>query len=60
MTPKQFKDLWINANPAINTWATFANKEIENASLSLVTKEFLKVGFPDAAAPFLSFGLQSF
>ena len=41
---------------ALNEWLEFDIAEIEKAPINNTTKEFLRVGFPRDAAPFLGFG----
>jgi hypothetical protein len=56
MTPIEIKEEWIS--DSISEWIRFDKVEIEKSNLTPETKEFLKVGFPSSAAPFLSFGLK--
>ncbi|MCF2875009.1 MULTISPECIES: hypothetical protein [unclassified Tenacibaculum] len=58
MTPIEFKKLWMN-NSSEN-WIEFPIDLIEKSNLNEKTKEFLKIGFPEDAAPFLGFGLTSY
>lgn len=58
MNPTEFKNIWLKND--FETWAEFPTEQIENSTLNNSTKEFLKVGFPDSAAPFLNFGLISY
>ena len=57
MTPEDFKSLWQPGK--FNRWAELDVHEIEKAPLSEATKNFLRLGFPEDAAPFLSFGWRS-
>ncbi|NQY04734.1 MAG: SUKH-4 family immunity protein [Flavobacteriaceae bacterium] len=41
-------------------WVKFPIDQVEKSNLNEKTKEFLKVGFPEDAAPFLGFGLRSY
>lgn len=41
-------------------WVEFPIDEVEKSNLNEKTKEFLKIGFPEDAAPFLGFGLRSY
>lgn len=54
MTPIEFKELWMP--DALNGWLEFDIAEIERSLLNNTTKDFLKVGFPDSAAPYVDFG----
>ncbi|KAB1153647.1 hypothetical protein F7018_16410 [Tenacibaculum aiptasiae] len=58
MTPIEFQKLWMN-NSSEN-WVEFPIDQIEKSNLNEKTKEFLKIGFPEDAAPFLGFGLISY
>ncbi len=51
---EKFKKIWVNE---YFQWCEFFSKDIENSNLKSETKEALKVGFPEQAAPFLDFGL---
>jgi hypothetical protein len=56
MTPTQFKEAWKPDN--IMRWAEIDLSELNKAPLTDLTKDFLKGGFPEDAAPFLNFGLR--
>lgn len=58
MNATDFKNIWLKND--FESWAEFPIEQIENSTLNDSTKEFLKVGFPDSAAPFLNFGLISY
>jgi hypothetical protein len=58
MNPTEFKGLWLNNE--FETWVEFPKEQLDNSNLNYSTKEFLKIGFPRSAAPFLDFGLISF
>jgi len=58
MNPRQFKNIWMK-NPS-EEWVEFPIEQIEKSNLNNITKEFLKVGFPEDASPFLGFGLRSY
>ncbi|MGV7107586.1 hypothetical protein [Flavobacterium sp. U410] len=58
MNPTEFKNIWLNND--LETWSEFPNEQIEKSNLNDLTKEVLKIGFPNSAAPFLDFGLISF
>ncbi|PCH74995.1 MAG: hypothetical protein COB98_09545 [Flavobacteriaceae bacterium] len=58
MNPIEFKKLW-KANNS-ERWVKFPSDQVEKSSLNERTKEFLKIGFPEDAAPFLEFGLRSY
>ncbi|WP_207422830.1 SUKH-4 family immunity protein [Desertivirga brevis] len=55
MTPAEFKQQWKSVAGSYRKWITYTNGEIENFNLRESTKEFLRVGFPVSAPPFLSF-----
>ncbi|MDB5122611.1 MAG: hypothetical protein JWP94_740 [Mucilaginibacter sp.] len=57
MTAEEFKKQWDPGK--FNRWADLEVTEIEKAPLSALTKDFLKAGFPEDAAPFLNFGWKS-
>lgn len=53
------RNIKIDWNPdELNTWSEFSLDQLNNTSLSNFTKDFLSNGFPESAAPFLSFGLS--
>ncbi len=53
-----FKTEW---NPdELNTWSEFNFEQLNKTTLSDFTKNFLINGFPESAAPFLSFGLENY
>lgn len=54
MKPIEFKEIWMKDNS--EQWMHFPIEQIENSNLGYLTKQFLKVGFPKSAAPFLGFG----
>lgn len=54
MTATEFKELWRVNNT--DPWLEFDLEEIEKGPIMDATKDFLKIGFPRDAAPFLSFG----
>lgn len=58
MSPTEFKNIWLKND--FGTWAEFPREQLENSTLNNSTKEFLKVGFPENAAPFLNFGLINY
>jgi hypothetical protein len=58
MTPVEFKRSWMVR--ALNEWLEFDFTEIEKAPINNTTKDFLKVGFPRDAAPFLDFEWTSY
>jgi hypothetical protein len=58
MTQIEFKKSWMP--DALNQWLEFDITEIEKAPINNTTKDFLKVGFPRNAAPFLDFGWSSY
>ncbi|MFY0602245.1 MAG: SUKH-4 family immunity protein [Cyclobacteriaceae bacterium] len=58
MSPKEFRSEW---NPdELNRWYHFDQNELDRLPVSDETKEWLKDGFPENAAPFLNFGLKSY
>ena len=57
MTADEFKKLWDPGK--FHRWADLEVAEIEKAPLSVLTKDFLRAGFPEDAAPFLNFGWRS-
>lgn len=58
MNPTEFKKLWITNDT--ERWGEFPIEQVEKSNLNEKTKEFLKIGFPEDAAPFLGFGLRSY
>ena len=58
MNPIDFKKLWMTNDS--ERWVEFPIEQLEKSNLNDKTKEFLKVGFPEDAAPFLGFGLRSY
>lgn len=58
MTPSHFKQLWMIDD--MDRWVEFNNDELNKAPIANSTKEFLQVGFPEDAAPFLDFGWRSY
>lgn len=58
MTSSEFKKAWRPDD--LNQWTEFDPQELSKTDLSELTKSFLSSGFPEDAAPFLSFGLRSF
>lgn len=58
MNPIEFKEIWIQDDSV--KWTEFPSEQVEKSNLNNETKEFLKVGFPEDSAPFLSFGLRSY
>ena len=59
MSPEQFKKAW-KPDDEFFRWTEFSHDELTKTNLSEDTKSFLKQGFPEDAAPYLSFGLRSF
>ena len=57
ITPEQFKHLWMSQD--IDRWVDFNNDELNKAPINSTTKQFLLVGFPEDAAPYLDFGWRS-
>jgi hypothetical protein len=53
MTPADFKNKWLSQED--EGWSIFPADQVEKSNLSQQTKDFLKVGLPNSAAPFLSF-----
>ena len=53
MTPTEFKNKWLSQED--EGWSTFPANKVEQSNLSEQTKDFLKIGLPDSAAPYLSF-----
>lgn len=58
MTPAEFKKRWSPDN--LNRWTDFALETLNRLPVSQKTKAWLKEGFPEDAAPYLSFGLRSY
>lgn len=58
MNPTEFKKTWMENN--LERWTQFPFEQVEKSNLNKSTKEFLKVGFPEEAAPFLDFGLRDY
>ncbi len=58
MNPTEFKKLWMKNDS--ERWVAFPIDQVEKSNLNEKTKEFLKIGFPEDAAPFLGFGLRSY
>ncbi len=58
MNPTEFKKLWMTNDS--ERWVKFPIDQVEKSNLNEKTKEFLKIGFPEDAAPFLGFGLRSY
>ncbi len=54
----EFKKLWMTNESA--RWVEFPVNQVEKSKLNKKTKEFLKIGFPEHAAPFLGFGLRNY
>ena len=54
------QNIKIDWNPdEFNTWIEFNIDQFNKTSLSSFTKDYLLNGFPESAAPFLSFGLSN-
>lgn len=62
MTPLEFKNVWFRSqiSEADFDWCHFNANGIEGSPINEKTKEFLRVGFPKSAAPFLDFGWEVF
>ena len=58
MNPIEFKKLWMTRDS--ERWVEFPIDQVEQSNLNEKTKEFLKIGFPEDAAPYLGFGLRSY
>ena len=58
MNPIEFKKIWMKDDS--ERWTEFPIEQIQKPNLNDNTKEFLKIGFPEDAAPFLGFGLRSY
>ncbi|WP_299673540.1 hypothetical protein [uncultured Tenacibaculum sp.] len=58
MNPTDFKKLWMINDS--EKWVEFPIDQVEKSNLNKKTKDFLKIGFPEDAAPFLGFGLNSY
>jgi len=58
MNPIKFKNIWMEDDS--ERWTEFPIEQVQNSNLNESTKEFLKIGFPEDAAPFLGFGLRSY
>lgn len=58
MNPTEFKKNWMTNDS--ERWVEFPIDQVEKSNLNEKTKEFLKIGFPEDAAPFLGFGLKSY
>ncbi|MGS2763137.1 SMI1/KNR4 family protein [Sinomicrobium pectinilyticum] len=58
MTAAEFKKEWKPDD--FFGWTEFSPEQLKRTTLSVSTKDFLKGGFPENAAPFLSFGLGDF
>lgn len=58
MTAEEFKIAW-RPDEEFFQWTEFPPEELAKTDLSGQTKSFLAYGFPEDAAPFLSFGLRS-
>lgn len=58
MTASEFKEAW--DTDEFFRWTEFPLQELEKTDLSVITKDFLEHGFPEDAAPFLSFGLRTY
>jgi hypothetical protein len=57
VTPEEFKKQW--QPDKFHRWADLDVEEIDKAPLNDLTKNYLKSGFPEDAAPFLHFGWRS-
>jgi hypothetical protein len=55
---EEFKKSW--GPNSFSKWEIFDVSEIDKAPINNSTKDFLKVGFPETAAPFLDFGWRSY
>ena len=58
MTPKESKSEW--KPNKLNRWWEFDQEELRRLPVLDETKEWLREGFPEDAAPFLNFGLRSY
>lgn len=58
MTATEFKNIWMSKK--LDSWTEFPIDQVERSNLSEETKAFLKVGFPEDAAPYLDFGVNSY
>ncbi|SEL53545.1 SUKH-4 immunity protein [Aquimarina amphilecti] len=58
MNPAEFKLKWIQNES--DRWTEFDSCELEKSEINESTNEFLKIGFPEDAAPYLGFGLRSY
>lgn len=58
MTSIEFKEKW--KLDELNRWTDFTFEQLEKTNLNCSTINFLKKGFPEDSAPFLSFGLRSY
>jgi len=58
MTPKEFKTKWLQGNS--DTWCEFEENEVASLPVSSITKNWLRVGFAESAAPFLDFGIANY
>ena len=58
MNPIEYKKIWMKDDS--ERWTEFPIEQVDKSNLNNETKEFLKVGFPEDAAPFLGFGLRSY
>ncbi len=54
MEPQQFKATWLDIN--LGGWLEIPTEDLNALPFLYSTKEWLKGGFPDEGAPFLSFG----
>ena len=58
MTAEEFKKAWLTDE--YDEWTDIAANELAKTDLSANTVAFLSHGFPEDAAPYLSFGYRSF
>lgn len=58
MTPTEFKLKWIKDKS--ERWTKFDSSELKKSEINESTCEFLEIGFPEDAAPYLGFGLRSY
>jgi hypothetical protein len=58
MNPTEFKLKWIQDKS--DRWTEFNVNELEQSDLNQSTKDFLTLGFPEDAPPYLGFGLRSY
>jgi len=58
MTPTEFKLQWIQDKS--DRWIEFDLSELKKSQINASTNEFLTIGFPEDAAPYLGFGLRSY